>query len=270
MTFQSDGYLERSEEARIATIRQRHARWFAFAEKLNRFAMPLVLREVPRVIEEVYVATLYARAVSMFQGVARLAERGMAAESGTLVRACAETAIALGCVRRDKTFPDQLDEDHDKHRIALGNDLLGIPEGDPNLPPAERVKLRHFIDGLAAKYQHPHPLRISWATAAITAGMVDLYRTVYRETSGHSAHVSLPALERHVGADASGSITGIRFHPELEGVANTLSQAIAALIHATEARLLGLGDTAADAELRGLALEWSSLVERQAASNSTG
>lgn len=143
MPFEQDGFLEQSDDARIATIRQRHAPWFAFIEKLNRLAMRVLLHEAPKANEEVYLATFYARAVTMFQGAVRLAERGLVAESRTLVRGCAETAIALGCVRRDKSFFDRLDEDYDKHRIALANDLLQkLPENDPNLPPDERCSLQ--------------------------------------------------------------------------------------------------------------------------------
>ena len=64
-----------------------------------------------------------------------------------------------------------------------------------------------------------------------------------------------------------GSITGFRFHPEIEGVTDTLSQAIASLMHATEAKLHGLTDEAADAQLRSLAIEWSGLVSSQHAAS---
>ena len=125
----------------------------------------------------------------------------------------------------------------------------------------ERAKLRGFVAGLAAQYAPPHPQRINWAGAAITAGLTDLYMTVYRETSGDAAHVSLKSLERHVVIDKEGTIRGFRFHPEIEGVADTLSQAIAALLHATEAKLLGGGDAEADEQLLALTREWSGLID---------
>lgn len=264
MSFQQDGFLEASESARIATIRERHAPWFALVERLNRLAMKVLQSKRPKVNEEVYLGTLYARAVTMFQGVVRLAERGMAAESRTLVRACAETAIALGCVRRDKTFFDRLDEDYDKHRIAMANDLLRLlPANDPNLPAEQREDLKRFVKDLSAEYKRPKPQRINWADAAVAAGMIDLYMTVYRETSSDAAHVSLKALERHLETDGKGTITGFRFHPEFRAVHKTLTAAIASLLHATEAKLFGAGDVQADEELRSLALQWDELVRSQ-------
>jgi hypothetical protein len=260
MTFRVEGFLEDAERERIANIRHRHAQWFSIVEKLNRLAMMVLLRERPMVNEEVYIGTLYARAVSMFQGVVRLAERGMGAEARTLVRACAETAIALGCVRRDKGFFDRLDEDYDKHRLALANDLLRlVPEDDPNLSVEQRTELQQFVDGLSAQYSPAKSRPINWADAAVAAGLTDLYVIIYRTTSADGAHVSLKALERYLQVDGRNNIKGFRFSPEFE-IADTLSAAIAALMHATEAKLSGAGDAEGERQWRELIHEWNDLV----------
>jgi hypothetical protein len=268
MSFAQFGFLQADEASRIAHVRQRYAAWFAFIDKLNRLAMSVMSREAPRVPEELFAATLYARAVTMFQGAVLLAERGMGAEARTLVRGCAETAIALGCVRNDSTFICRLGEDHDKYRIAAANDLLRqLPETDPNISAEQRAALRRVIAEMSSQYQAPHPLRINWADAAIAANMTDLYLTVYRQTSSDAAHVGLRSLDRHVATDASDNIVGFRFHPDIDGTADTLSPAIAALLHASEARLRGQVD-AATTELRTLSLEWSALVAAQDAAPS--
>jgi hypothetical protein len=269
MPFERDGFLSRAEPSRVELIRERHAPWFAVVERLNRLAMSVLLSEVPKLSEELYVATLYARAVTMFQGAVMLAERGLGAESRTLVRGCAETAIALGAVRRDKTFFAKIDEDHDKHRVAAANDLLKLPLEDPNITAEQRKALQLVIAEVSSQYQVPHPLRINCADAAITAAMTDLYTTVYRQTSADAAHVSLQALNRHVTTDAGGNITGFRFHPEIDGASDTLSAAIAALLAATDAKLLGLPASDANSELRAILGEWSKLVDAQRAAEAT-
>jgi Family of unknown function (DUF5677) len=260
MPIEDSGFLT-GNPPWVSQIRTQHKPWFDLITMLNRLAMSVLLREAPKVPEELYVATLYARAVTMFQGAVLLAERGMAAESRTLVRGCAETAIALGCTRRDKTFPRQLDDDHDRHRVAMANDILNLPAEDPNVSAMQRDDLRRLIAEVSAQHAPSGPRKINWAVASSRAAMTDLYLTVYRQTSGDAAHVSLRSMDRHVVSDASGTITGFQFRPYPEEVADTLSSAIAALFHATEARLLGLGDTASDDALRGLALEWRTLVE---------
>jgi hypothetical protein len=261
MSFDQSGFLQGDDAPRVAQVRQRYAPWFAFIDRLNRLAMSVLSREVPKVREELYVAILYARAVSMFQGAVLLSERGMGAEARTLVRGCAETAIALGCVRLDPTFFDRLDEDHDRDRVAQANELLQLPETDPNISPAQRADLRRVIAEVSSQYQQG-PRRIKWASAAVTAAMTDLYLTVYRQTSGDAAHVSLRSLDRHVAADSTGTIHGFRYQPDIVGVPDTLSAAIAALLHASEVKLRGLADTATT-EMSTLSREWSALVEAQ-------
>jgi hypothetical protein len=232
LPFRTEGFLS-NDAPWVAETREHHAPWFALAGNLNRLAMSVLFREVPKVPAEIYVATLYARALEMFQGAVLLAERGMSAESRTLVRACAETAIALGCARRDKTLFEQLDEDHDKHRLSLANELLRLPESDPNISAEQRVNLRTLIAQVSAQYKGAPPRRINWATAASTAGMTDLYMTVYRNTSSDAAHVSIRALDRYVHSDASGAIVGFVFKPAIDEADETLKAGIAALLHAT-------------------------------------
>jgi hypothetical protein len=261
MPFEDSGFLA-SEAPWISQIRDQHRAWFDFVSKINRFAMTVLLQEVPKIPEELYVVTLYARAVTMFQGAVLLVERGMAAESRTLVRGCAETAIALGCTRRDKTFPEKLDDDHDKHRIALANDILNLPANDPNVSPEQRAGLKQLIDEVSAQYSPPRPLRINWAVASSTAGMTDLYLTVYRQTSSDASHVSLRALNRHLVTDARERIVGFQLRPFPEETIDTLSSSIAAILHATEAKLLDRADTATDdATLLELIREWRTLIE---------
>jgi Family of unknown function (DUF5677) len=260
VAFMDSGFLS-SEAPWIDRIRHQHQPWFDLISKLNCFAMSVLLREVPKIPEELYIATLYARAVSMFQGAVLLAERGMAAESRSLVRGCAETAIALGCTRRDKSFPQKLDDDHDKYRVAMANDLLNLPKDDTNISQEQRADLRRLVSEISAQYQPPRPQRINWATASSAAAMTDLYLTVYRQTSGDGTHVSLKSLDRHLVSDASGTLVGFQFSPAFGETVDTLSASIAAMLHATEAKLLGLCESSADEALLVLVREWRGLVE---------
>jgi hypothetical protein len=260
MSFTDAGFLTSDDSAQIAQIRQRHASWFAFIDKVNRFAMSLLLVERPRVREELFAATMFARAVTLFQGAVLMAERGMATEARTLVRGCAESAIALWGTRLDQTFIARLAEDDDKYRIATANDLLtNLPPDDPHISAEQRASLWGVIDEVSNRYTRPHPLRINWAVAAIKARLVPLYLTVYRRTSSDAAHVSLRALERHVAFDAQEEITGFCFQPDIEGVPNTLTAAIGSLLHATEAKLYGLSNAAANEKVRSLTREWGAL-----------
>jgi hypothetical protein len=85
--------------------------------------------------------------------------------------------------------------------------------------------------------------------------------TVYRQTSGDATHVSLKSLDRHLVSDANGNLVGFQFSPAFGETVDTLSASIAAMLHATEAKLLGLEETAANDSLLALVREWNVLVE---------
>jgi hypothetical protein len=269
VSFPESGFLA-ADNTPVAVIRRRYERWFALISKINTFAMSVLTREVPKVPAELYAAALYARAVTMFQGAVLLAERGMGAEARTLVRGCAETAIALGCTRRDATFLKQLGADHDKHRIASANELLQLPESDPNIGEFQRQQLRQVVADVSAAYPAAGPRRINWATASSAASMVDLYITVYRQTSADAAHVTLTSLDRHVRSDSAGEILGFQFRPNTEETVDSLSMAIAVLLKATEAKIFGLQDVEAEGRLGVFIDEWQALIAAGDAAQEAG
>lgn len=72
---------------------------------------------------------------------------------------------------------------------------------------------------------------------ALKTGLLWLYNSVYRPTSGDSAHTSLQTLERHVQADEASEIQGLRFGPDVANVCDTLSAAISTLLPAIKASI---------------------------------
>jgi Family of unknown function (DUF5677) len=65
------------------------------------------------------VALLFGRALTSLQSVVILAERGLSADSRTVLRAAAETTIVLCAVAADAGVADQLVLRHQWHRRKL-------------------------------------------------------------------------------------------------------------------------------------------------------
>ena len=164
-----------------------------------------------------------------------MAERGMIADALTLVRSCAETAIAIGCLANDEKFVDALLESRDKHRLTSANVHLNDPESLQLLSREDINKLQRVVAEVKEQYPEPGPQAIRWAQAAKEANMTALYDTIYRMTSGDAAHASVDAVDRHVKADERGKIEQLAFRPDAQGVEHTLSVATNALLHAMEA-----------------------------------
>ena len=98
------GLLSASVGIWTESKRRQFRDWFRLIEGLNRAAMRALAVE-PDSLEkrEVCAALLYRRALQTFQGSVLLAERGMIADALTLVRSCAETALAI-VVSRDGDY----------------------------------------------------------------------------------------------------------------------------------------------------------------------
>ncbi len=96
-------------------------------------------------------------------------------------------------------------------------------------------KLRGFLGNLKTMPAKAAPVTIK--SAADTAGLSDIYETVYRDLSDRAAHPSLNSLLRHISLDDHGNAIGLRFGPETNGIQDTILAMTTAMFYA----ITGLG-----------------------------
>jgi Family of unknown function (DUF5677) len=203
--------------------RRRLKKWFRLIEGLNRAATRLLnVKPDRRNNQQLCAALLYRRALQTFQGSILLAERGMIADALTLVRSCAETAIAIGCFATDDEFADRLIEDDAKHRLTYANVILGDEYLRESLSSEEVSNLQNVVSAINKKYSNGRPKSINWADAAKDAQMGVLYNMIYRWTSGGATHITINALDRHVTAEPDHRLP----YPSVIQVAQLESQAL--------------------------------------------
>jgi hypothetical protein len=105
--LRTEGFVASSMAKSIANCRECNAGPFAHAEALNRLAMAMMMEN-----DEVVVGKttqdpvclgyrVFLRCVSTFQGALLLAERGMDAETDTLVRGIYEGGFWIGFLWKD-------------------------------------------------------------------------------------------------------------------------------------------------------------------------
>jgi uncharacterized protein DUF5677 len=253
MKLGNRGFLSARLGKWTASRRQRLKKWFGFIDQMNRAAgkMLAAVEPDPKKNQELCAALLYRRALQTFQGSILLAERGMIADALTLVRSCAETAVAMGCFATDAKFIDSLIEDDASHRLTYANAILGDEYLREPLTPQEISNLQKVVSAITSKYPNKRPRSINWADAAIQGRMPVLYDMIYRTTSGGATHVTLNALDRHVVAGKAKqrlpypSVTQskafhsqpltLTFRPETRDLAQCLSGATSAILHAMDA-----------------------------------
>lgn len=261
MPFNEEGFLSSDLAAWITGAENQFRDWFDMVSGLNRDAMRLLDAVQPPSVRnrELTALLLYRRALQSFQGAILLASRGMIADALTLGRACAETAIAIGAVANDARFVGQLIEARDNQVFTYSNALLNDPDSLQFLSAEQINDLNQKVTEIGARYQPRLPVGIRWEQAARTAGMTDLYITVYRMTSGDAVHVTLNALDRHVEPNDQGTIGRLTFRPETRQLDHALSIASNCLLHAMEAILRLFPMEGFEQTLRAHMERWDSL-----------
>ena len=231
-TFYKHGFLSQHEfNEREAAISKAHSEWFGLVDDLNQEAMRIccALQPIETRNRQMVAKLIYYRALQSFQGAVLLAKRGMPADALTLVRSCAESAIALGGVAHDEQFIATLMSGYNKHLKAFVNAHLGDTGFAAELTEEEKELGRGLVEPLNGVSLQG----VKWDALATKVGMEKLYNIVYRSTSGDAAHVTLGALMRHVYADTDGKEEP-SFQPDTRDIEQTISMAILALLQAME------------------------------------
>jgi hypothetical protein len=232
-TFDKKGFISQHElDAWEDNIRISHPDWFNLVDDLNQEAMRIRRALQPSATDnrQLLAVMIYYRALQSFQGAVLLAARGMPADALTLVRSCAESAIALGGVAHDKMFIEALISSYDKHRKSIINVYLN----DTDLSNEMTNEQKEHFKTLVTQLNEGAPQGFTWDALAkkTEVGMADLYNTVYRSTSGDAAHATILALDRHVCINADGKLEGLIFQPDKRNIEQTLSMAVSSLLHA--------------------------------------
>ena len=130
----------------------------------------------------------------------------------------------------DKTFTNDLIGSYNKHRKTLINVFLDDTGLSSELTTVQKEQGKVLKEQLNLGASQG----INWDALAKKIGMADLYNTVYRSTSGNAAHVTLPALDRHICTNTQGEFEKLVFQPDARDVAQTLSMAVCSLLNAIE------------------------------------
>ena len=248
------GFLSPAIAGWTEEAKEKHKSWFDLASEVNRESMAVndLVTPDPRNNKQLLGKLLYLRTLQTFQGAILLAERGMIAEAGTLVRSCAESAIALGGAAHIDDFHERMQSAHDKHRKAL----VPYLESD-QMAKQLTEEQKHVASQAKSSLKGKTPQRMNWQNVARETGMEYFYNLVYRPLSGDSAHVTMLALDRHLEEGGA----KIVFGPTDRDLPDTLSKAICALLQALLKLHEIFPESGIDSRLQPLTNKWEGLAE---------
>lgn len=256
------GFLSPAIDGMIPTIRDMHAGWFDLAGKLSELGQTQ-LQSAGKVTEglaaddpKTVVVRCFIRALSNFQGVFLLAERGMTIEARTLARGCYETAIWLGAFMEKPDEAMAAMEAAQNHSELSGREAaISAFSGHEAMDPDFIAKLEKDVAALRAKQR---PKQTNMSDLAKMAGLAEFY-PLFKRLSADAAHPSITSLGRHVTpTQADGSVQFI-LGPDAEGVPEVLGLACNALLSALSFVAQLVGPSGHDKTLAHLATRPASL-----------
>jgi hypothetical protein len=255
-SLNSVGFLSLDMQSIIRDLRKIHATWFVFAEDVNRTGHRILREFQPSgtvAVRDVVGIALLMRTLSNFQGTILMAERGMAAEAGTLARCCFENAVFLGTLRKEgDNFLAEM-QMTDRYSVkAMARWLVRVPDRLEHAPRGAKQRLEGLINEI--KQQIPgFERRAEFKALADRAGLADAYVN-YAVLSREAAHPSAQSLDRYfIRGRGATPLQGMRwgaYAGDPDEIRLTLNMACLAMLEVCETTCAILANTGALSEVK--------------------
>lgn len=220
-----NGFLSAEMPAITRRFRSSRDQLFSLVDDVNRCCHSAIFQtEVSRENkQQLLVYCLLGRAMTTYQAIVLVAERGMPAESSVLLRVLLEVFFRIAAIAKNVDIVSTyVDNDLIQRRKSLRK-LEEIRHAEkPKLDPAELVRMRAELDHEIQETEAKEKTTEWYATQA---GHRDLYLSAYTVLSD-SVHVSARNLLSAVETDAEGYLVRLRYGPSDERSDDTLLTAI--------------------------------------------
>ena len=228
-----EGFLSEHITQWIEKHRNENSEWFLLCEDINRFSHSTMLTITihNKYLPEIIGASLYIKAMSNFQGVILMAERGMINEANALLRCLLECEFAIVAVDKDKKIVDQFVlEDQLQRRDYLKaykrNKKAGIahPEDAPSLE-----EIDNLLQDIDNQIEKKNIKKLTKRDLAEKAGLLTIYDSAYKVLSG-TIHVNARDLEQYLELNDDGEIKGFLWGPDVEEIYSILFTAAESML----------------------------------------
>jgi hypothetical protein len=170
-------------------------------------------------LPEIIVASLYVRAMSNFQGIILMAERGMINEAKSLLRCLLECMFAIVAIDKDKNIVNQFVLDDllqrkDYLKAYKRNKGEGIPHHE-NAPSIEEID--NLLKDIESQIEKNNVKKFTKRDLAEKAGLVTTYDSAYKLLSG-TIHVNARDLKQYLEINEVGEIKRILWGPDVQEI----------------------------------------------------
>jgi len=228
--LKNDGYLSADIINWIKKHRTENEALFLLSEEINKFAQEQMLKldMHSKDYQELLVAGGFVRALSSFQGVILMLERGMIFEAGTLFRAQIEAMLVVAAAAKERKFAHRYILSDGVDRLHLMKNLLNS-SGEITEIVKESFSWED-VESFKKQLKTDNINNILIKEIAQVAGYPNWYNAVYAYFSQIAAHPTPSSLGIYFYAPDGENIKEFCWGPDVCGIGATLTSAIECLV----------------------------------------
>lgn len=224
-----NGFIDEEIESWINKIHQNNSDLFRLCKDVNRLGQNAIFKIEAhnKDLQEILSATLYIKALSTYQGIILLVERGMLPQAQILLRALLETIFSLRAITINKSLAIDYVCSDQIQRLKSLNKLKVLHCGIPPYADVDEImELEQELKKDIEKYKIKKRSTEDWAKEA---GMHDWYLTAYTVLCD-SVHTNVRELEEYLELSADEEIIEFRWGPSERNLKKVLMSSIECML----------------------------------------
>jgi hypothetical protein len=219
-SIEDEGFLSDQINQWIEKHRNKNTDWFELCDDINRFSQQTMfsINVHNNDLVELMASALYARAMSNFQGIIIMSERGMINEAKILTRCFLECMFKLVAIEKDNNFAktiilEDLFQRRDYLKAYKRTKEIGI--ASENYLSLEEIE--HLIQDLEKMIKSNGVKKITKRDIAVKAELESIYDTAYKILSS-TVHIAPRDLGQYLNNNETENIQEISWGPDIEGI----------------------------------------------------
>lgn len=206
-------FLAPEFEKVVAQIRLAHAKSFDFAWRLNELAHEALFgaKVVHGDLQQLLLATLEHRALTSYQSVVLLAERGLPSEAQVVLRTLLEVTFRIVAIAKDKDVGPAYVLEDELHRRKFINKYKLL--GEEIRTEVSEAVLNDLQAAIKQKIKAHDIKELKTQWFAQRAGLESFYNSAYAVLS-ESVHVNSRSLQSALNLDENDNLVGLSYGPD--------------------------------------------------------
>jgi hypothetical protein len=226
----TEGYLAPEISDWIEKHHTENEAWFSLVREINRFAQEQMLKmDINNMdYQKLLVAAGFIRALSLFQGVVLMSERGMVFEAGTLLRGQIEAMFVVAAAGKERKFAHRYIVSDGTNKLRLMKNLLRSDGSIKEM--VDRSISWGEADVLRDRLRADNINDIQIKDIAVAAGYPEWYTVVYTYLSQMAAHPTPMSLDNYLLIEDGENAQELVWGPDVYGIGCILSSAVESLV----------------------------------------